>query len=116
MVDFRKLNELIIGDSFPLSNIIKHKTDILDQLGNVKYFFTLDFTRYHQIPMNKEHKNKTAFSTSHGHYEFNRMPFRLRNALAMFQRLMNTILAGVQGLRCLVYLNNSYLWTESRRT
>ena len=59
-IDFRKLNELTIGDSFPLPNI----TDILHQLGNAKYFFTLDLaSRYHQIPMNKEHKNKTAFST-----------------------------------------------------
>jgi hypothetical protein len=34
LIDFRKLNELTIGDSFPLPNI----TDILDQLGNAKYF------------------------------------------------------------------------------
>ncbi|XP_029659455.1 uncharacterized protein LOC115233278 [Formica exsecta] len=38
VVDFRKLNDLTIGDSFPLPNI----TDILDQLGNAKYFTTLD--------------------------------------------------------------------------
>jgi len=38
VVDFRKLNDLTIGDSFPLPNI----TDILDQLGNAKYFSTLD--------------------------------------------------------------------------
>jgi len=29
-----KLNDLTIGDSYPLLNI----TDILDQLGNAKYF------------------------------------------------------------------------------
>ncbi|KAM0732491.1 Retrovirus-related Pol polyprotein from transposon 17.6 [Formica fusca] len=33
VVDFRKLNDLTIGDSFPLPNF----TDILDQLGNAKY-------------------------------------------------------------------------------
>jgi len=70
VVDFRKLNELIIGDLFPLPNII----DSLDQLGNAKYFSTLDLASgYHQIPMSEEYKNKTAFSTSHGHYEFNRI-------------------------------------------
>jgi len=31
VIDFRKLNDLTIGDSFPLPNII----DILDQLGNI---------------------------------------------------------------------------------
>jgi len=47
VVNFRKLN-LTIRDSFPLPNI----TDILDQLGNAKYFFTLDLgSGYHQISM-----------------------------------------------------------------
>lgn len=60
VVDFRKLNDLTIGDSFPLPNI----TDILDQLGNAKYFTTLDLASgYHQIPVAETHKNKTAFST-----------------------------------------------------
>jgi len=104
-IDFRKLNELTIGDLFPLPNII----NILDQLGNAKYFSTMDLASgYHQIPMSKEHKNNTAFSTSHGHYEFNcimNLSFGLRNAFAMFQRLMNTILAGIQGLRYLMHLD-----------
>jgi len=66
VVDFRKLNELTISDSF------LYQTDILDQLGNAKYFSTLDLaSRYHQIPMSKKYKNKIAFSISHGHYEFN---------------------------------------------
>jgi len=48
VVDFRKFNHLTISDSFPLPNI----TDILDQLGNVKYFTTLDLASgYYQIPI-----------------------------------------------------------------
>jgi len=51
-------------------------TDILDQLGNAKYFSTLDLASgYHQIPMHEEHKKKTAFSTLYGYLEFNRMQF-----------------------------------------
>ena len=103
VVDFRKFNELTIGDSFPLPNII----GILDQLGNAKFFSTLDLASgYYQISMSEKYKNKTALSTSHGHYEFNRMPFGLRNAPATFRRLMNMILAGIQGLRYLVYLDD----------
>jgi len=68
VVDFRKLNELTIGTHFFLPNI----TDILDQLGNAKYFSILDLASgYYHISMSKEHKNKTIFSISHGHYEFN---------------------------------------------
>ena len=110
VVDFRKLNDLTIGDSFPLPNI----TDILDQLGNAKYFTTLDLASgYHQIPMIEEDKPKTAFSTPYGHYEFNRMPFGLKNAPATFQRLMNSVLTGLQGLKCLVYLDDIVVYGAS---
>ncbi|XP_025266084.1 uncharacterized protein LOC112638471 [Camponotus floridanus] len=110
VIDFRKLNELTIGDSFPLPNI----TDILDQLGNAKYFSTLNLASgYHQIPMAEKDKSKTTFSTPYGHYEFNRMLFGLKNAPATFQRLMNSVLMGLQGLRCLVYLDDIVIYESS---
>jgi len=114
VVDFRRLNDLTIGDSYPLPNITKHY-DILDQLGNVKYFSTLNLASdYHQIAMNEKDKNKTAFSTPYGHYEFNRMPFGLKNAPATFQRLMNAVLVGMQGIRCLVYLDDIVIYGSSQ--
>ncbi|XP_036141761.1 uncharacterized protein LOC118645219 [Monomorium pharaonis] len=107
VVDFRKLNEITIGDSFPVPNI----TDILDQLGNAKYFTTLDLAAgYHQISVAEKDKGKTAFSTPYGHYEFNRMPFGLRNAPATFQRLINSVLTDLQGLKCLVYLDDIVIY------
>jgi len=102
VVDFRRLNDLTIGDFYPLPNL----TDILDQLGNVKYFSTLDLMSGYQIAIDEKDKNKTAFFIPYGHYEFNRMPLGLKNAPAIFQRLMNAVLAGIQGIRCLVYLDD----------
>lgn len=61
-VDFRKLNNITIGDVFPMPNI----NDILDQLGNSKYYSTLDLARgYHQVPVRVhiEDRVKTSFST-----------------------------------------------------
>ena len=51
-------------------------------------------------------REKTAFATHKGLYEFKVMPFGLCNAPATFQRLMDLILAGVQWSRCLVYLDD----------
>ena len=51
-------------------------------------------------------REKTAFTTSKGLFEFTKMPFGLCNAPATFQRLMDVILAGLQWSNCLVYLDD----------
>lgn len=63
--DYRKLNEITKGDAHPLPNI----TEILDQLGGMQYFSTLDLSSgFHQIEIKEEDKEKTAFSTPQGHF------------------------------------------------
>lgn len=109
-VDFRKLNQISVGDAYPLPNII----DILDQLGKSKYYTTLDLAQgYHQVRMHPEHTEKTAFSTDKGHFEFLRVPFGLKGAPATFQRLMNTVLAGLTGLKAFVYLDDIIIYALS---
>jgi len=94
----------------PLPNI----TEILDQLGNAKYFSIFDLASgFHQIPMHESDAQKTAFSTPHGHYQFNRMPFGLKNAPATFQRLMDQILSGLQGNDMFVYLDDIVIYAAS---
>lgn len=110
VIDYRKLNDITIRDSYPLPNI----NHILDQLGSSKYFSTLDLASgFHQIPIKPSDKPKTAFNTPNGHYEFNRMPFGLKNAPAAFQRLMDTVLTGLQGVRCFVYLDDIVIYASS---
>lgn len=110
VIDYRKLNNVTIGDAYPLPNI----TDILDQLGTAKYFTTLDLASgFHQIPMNPEDVPKTAFTSPTGLYEYVRMLFGLKNAPATFQRLMNNVLSGIQGLHCFVYLYDIVIYANS---
>lgn len=109
-VDFRKLNQISTGDAYPLPNI----ADILDQLGKSKYYTTLDLAQgYHQVKMHPDHQSKTAFSTDKGHFEFLRVPFGLKGVPANFQRLMNTVLTGLNGLKAFVYLDGIIIYALS---
>ncbi|CAK9834497.1 Retrovirus-related Pol polyprotein from transposon 412 [Anthophora retusa] len=110
VIDFRQLNEKTEPDAYPLPSIV----EILDQLGSAKYFSTFDLASgFHQIGMGAEDARKTAFSTPYGHYEFNRMPFGLRNAPATFQRLMDSVLSGLQGTEMFVYLDDIVIYASS---
>lgn len=110
VIDYRSLNNIIIGDAYPMPHI----DDILDQLGHSQYFTTLDLANgYHQVPINPKDAAKTAFSTSDGHYEFTRMPFGLKNAPAYFQRLMNSVLLGLNKNQCFVYLDDIVIYGSS---
>jgi len=63
--------------------------------------------------MHESDAQKTAFSTLHGHYHFNRMPFGLKNAPATFQRLMDQVLSGLQGSDMFVYLDDIVIYVTS---
>ena len=91
-VDYRALNSVTRGDTFPLPRI----DDLLDQLGNSRFFSTLDLASgYWQIRLSQSSREKTAFSVPQGLFEFQVMPFGLTNAPAVFQRLMQQVLAGL---------------------
>ena len=54
----------------------------------------------------EKYRHKTAFCTREGLFEFKVMPFGLCNAPAVFQRLMDLVLSGIQWEHCLVYIDD----------
>ena len=102
-VDYRCLNAVTKMDVFPLPRV----DDSLDLLANSKYFTTLDLaTGYWQVKISPDSQEKTAFVTHSGLYEFVVMPFGLCNVPATFQRVMESVLAGLARETCLVYIDD----------
>ena len=102
-VDYRQLNSITSKDAYPLPRI----DETLDTLAGSVWFTTLDLiSGYWQVEVKPEDREKTAFCTKDGLFEFKVMPFGLCNAPATFQRLMDLVLAGMQWSQCLVYLDD----------
>ncbi|GFW18442.1 hypothetical protein TNCV_1184701 [Trichonephila clavipes] len=104
-VDYRRLNDVTKKDSYPLPRI----DDTLDTLAGNTWSSTLDLkSGYWQVELHPEDKEKTAFTTGQGLWQFKVMPFGLCNAPATFERLMETVLGGLLYEACLVYLPSSW--------
>jgi hypothetical protein len=109
-VDYRRLNTITKKDVYPLPRI----DDSLNALGCAKYFSTFDLASgYWQIPMTEADKEKTAFTSHYGLFQFEVMPFGLCNAPATFQRHMDLLFAGLKWTSCLIYLNDIIVFSPT---
>ncbi|KAG0733520.1 hypothetical protein G6F23_013270 [Rhizopus arrhizus] len=81
VIDYRKLNAVTKKDSYPLPRI----DDLLDTLGKAKVFSALDMRAgFHQVPLEENSKELTAFTTKYGVYHYNTLPMGLTINQQMF--------------------------------
>ncbi len=99
-IDYHSLNDVTRKNLYPLPCI----DDNLEALKGKKWFCTLHLaTGYWQIKMSDK---KTAFASHLRLYEFLKMPYGLTNVPATFQCLMEKVLKGFIGFKCLLYLDD----------
>ena len=88
--DYRKVNNITKTDSFPIPRIL----DCIDKIGNANYIMKFDLLKgFWEIPLTEI----SAFVTSDGLFQYNIMPFGMKNLPATFQRLVNTVISGLDG-------------------
>jgi hypothetical protein len=109
-VDYRKLNAITKKDAYPLPRI----DEMLNALSGSQWFSTLDLASgYWQVAMHPNDREKTAFVTRYGTYEFNVMPFGLCNAPATFQRLMDRVYSKIAWKFVVVYLDDTVVYSRT---
>ena len=79
VIDYRKLNEITISDEFPLPK----QKDILQALEGSQWLSTLDaLAGFTQVEVEPKEREKLAFRTHRGLWQFVRMPFGYKMVLA----------------------------------
>ena len=84
---------------------------VLTKLEIQKYITKFNLLKgFWQIPLTERAKEISAFITPDGLYHYKVMPFGMKNSPATFQRLINTIIAGIK--HCKAYINDAIIYND----
>jgi len=109
-VDYRKVNELLKKDKFPLPKI----DTCLDTLNGCKYYRSCDLRwGYWQTEIDERDRDKTAFVTRKGQWHFKVLSFGLCNAPSQFARIMELVMSGLTYDICLVYVDDILVFSKT---
>ena len=112
VINYKKLNLATVGDSYKLPR----KDFILEKIKGCNWFSSLDAkSGYYQLRLAEETKPLTAFSCPpQKHYEWNVLPFGLKQAPSIYQRFMDKSLEGLNHM-CLAYIDDILIFTKGNK-
>lgn len=89
------INKQLIVDQYPLPTV----NDLLSKLHGGVQFSKIDLSMaYNQFVLSDKSQNLTCINTHRGLFNYTRLVFGLSCAPAIFQRSMECILAGIEGI------------------
>ena len=95
-IDQRDLNKAIQREHYPSKTV----EEIATLLPKARVFSVLDAkSSFHQIVLDRASSMHTAFNTLFGRYCWKRMPFGIKSAIEVWQRTVNEIIKGLQGVK-----------------
>ncbi|PKI42597.1 hypothetical protein CRG98_037010 [Punica granatum] len=109
VINYKPLNQALRWIRYPIPN----KKDLLQRLHDSKIFSKFDMkSGFWQIQITEKDKYKTAFTVSFGQYEWNVMPFGLKNAPSEFQKIMNDIFGAYSDF-IIVYIDDVLIFSKN---
>ncbi|XP_033729753.1 uncharacterized protein K02A2.6-like [Pecten maximus] len=77
--------------------------ELFAKLNGGEQFSKLDLTSaYQQVLLDEESRNLVTINTHQGLYQYTRLPFGVAAAPAIFQRTMDQVLQGIEGVGCIL--------------
>ena len=109
VINYKPLKKILEWVRYPIPN----KKDLINRLDRAVVFSKFNMkSGFWQIQIRESDRYKTAFTTPFGHYEWNVMPFGLKNAPSEFQNIMNEIFNPFS-THAIVYIDDVLIFSES---
>jgi len=109
VINYKPLNKVLQWIHYPIPN----KRDLLNLLYDAKIFSKFDMkSGLWQIQIAEADRYKTAFTVPFGRYEWNVMPFGLKNAPSEFQNIMNDIFTPFTSF-IIIYIDDVFVFSKS---
>jgi hypothetical protein len=87
----------LVIDKYPLPKI----EEVFAKLGGGEHYSKIDLKNaYNQFVLSDESQELTTINTQRGLYMYTRMVYGLASAPGLFQRSMETLLSGIEGVSC----------------
>ena len=103
VIDYRRLNDATLQMHHPLPNL----EDSISYLEKSRVYSMCDMIKgFHQIDLDEDSKQKTAFSNEFGQFQYTRMPMGCKNAPSFFMRIMDKALLGVKKTEIIAYMDD----------
>lgn len=110
VIDYRALNEVTVKNKYPLPLM----DELFDRTAGAKFFTSIDLRNgFHQIAIRPEDREKTAFRTRTGHFEYTVLPMGLCNAPGTFMQLMNQTFSDMLDQSVLCFLDDILIFSKT---
>ena len=91
---------------------LKNCKNIAPKLKGAKYFSKIDLYRaYYLIPLSLSAQAKSCVLTPFGAYNYTRLPMGMKNSAQAFQRLVDSVLSGLDNTFC--YLDDILIYNDN---
>lgn len=108
-VDMRKANTAIVPQRHPLPVF----EDMMPYLNGCKFFSKLNLNQaFHQLELHPDSREITTFVTTKSYYRFKRLMFGMNCAAEVFQREMEKILKGLEGV--IIFIDDILIFGRSK--